>query len=110
MVGSCFEFKSYGKSGLRMSELFREMGEFADDMCRVHPMQTDHVLHEAAMSILFTGSMQLGRPSWGSWVAYALGTRNKNLPEFVVMLSGSRDGDSPPHPRMWHNGYLPGAT
>ena len=84
------------------------MGEFADDMCLVRSMQTDHVLHEAAMSILFTGSKQLGRPSWGSWVTYALGSENKDLPEFVVMLSGTRDGGSPPHPRMWHNGYLPG--
>jgi uncharacterized protein (DUF1501 family) len=108
VVGSCFKFRSYGKSGLRLSELFREMGAFADDMCLVRSMQTDHVLHEAAMSILFTGSMQLGRPSWGSWVTYALGAENKDLPEFVVMLSGSRDGGSPPHPRMWHNGYLAG--
>lgn len=108
VVGSCFAFKPFGQSGLRMSELFREMGAFADDMCLVRSMQTDHVLHEAAMSILFTGSMQLGRPSWGSWVSYALGSENKDLPEFVVMLSGSRDGGSPPHPRMWHNGYLPG--
>src|SRR5262245_24563243 len=108
VVGSCFKFKKYGKSGLVLSELFREMGAFADDMCLVKSMQTDHVLHEAAMSILFTGSMQLGRPSWGSWVSYALGSENKDLPEFVAMLSGSRDGGSPPHPRMWHNGYLPG--
>ena len=108
VVGSCFKFKPYGKSGLRMSELFREMGAFADDICLVRSMQTDHVLHEAAMSILFTGTMQLGRPSWGSWVTYALGAENKDLPEFVVMLSGMRDGGSPPHPRMWHNGYLPG--
>jgi hypothetical protein len=108
VVGTCFKFKPFGKSGLRMSELFREMGEFADDMCLVRSMQTDHVLHEAAMSILFTGSQQLGRPSWGSWVSYALGSENKDLPEFVVMLSGTRDGGSPPHPRMWHNGYLAG--
>ena len=108
VVGSCFNFKPYGKSGLRISELFREMGAFADDICLVRSMQTDHVLHEAAMLIMFTGSMQLGRPSWGSWVTYALGAENKDLPEFVVMLSGRRDGGSPPHPRMWHNGYLPG--
>ena len=108
VVGSCFKFKSFGKSGLRLSELFREMGDFADDICLVRSMQTDHVLHEAAMSILFTGSQQLGRPSWGSWASYALGSENKDLPEFVVMLSGSRDGGSPPHPRMWHNGYLAG--
>src|SRR6516162_4973300 len=56
VVGSCFQLKPYGKSGLRMSELFREMGAFADDICLVRSMQTDHVLHEAAMSILFTGS------------------------------------------------------
>jgi hypothetical protein len=108
VVGSCFKFKPNGESGLRLCELFREMGAFADDMCLVRSMQTDHVLHEAAMSILFTGSMQLGRPSWGSWVTYALGSENKDLPEFVVLLSGTRDGGSPPHPRMWHNGYLPG--
>ncbi|MFM7281177.1 MAG: DUF1501 domain-containing protein [Planctomycetia bacterium] len=108
VVGSAFAFKPYGKSGLRLSELFRETGAFADDLCVVRSMQTDHVLHEAAMSILFTGSLQLGRPSWGSWISYALGSENQDLPEFVVMLSGSRDGGSPPHPRMWHNGYLPG--
>src|SRR5262249_4434518 len=105
VVGSCFQFKSYGQSGLRISELFREITAFADEMCLVRSMQPDHVLHEAAMSILFTGTMQLGRPSWGSWVTYALGSENKDLPEFVVMLSGTRDGGSPPHPRMWHNGY-----
>jgi hypothetical protein len=108
VVGTCFKFRPMGKSGLPLCELFRDMGAFADDFCLVRSMQTDHVLHEAAMSILFTGSMQLGRPSWGSWVSYALGSENKDLPEFVVLLSGKRDGGSPPHPRMWHNGYLAG--
>src|SRR5438067_2392890 len=108
VVGTCFKFKPFGKSGLRMSELFRDMGAFADDMCLVRSMQTDHVLHEAAMSILVTGPQPLGRPAWGSWVSYALGSENKDLPEFVVLLSGTRDGGSPPHPRMWHNGYLRG--
>src|SRR5262249_58344570 len=107
VVGSCFKFKLYGKSGLRLSELFRQMGAFADDICLVRSMQTDHVLHEAAMSILFTGTMQLGRPSWGSWVTYALGSANQDLPEFGVMLSGTRDGGSPPHPRTWANRSLP---
>lgn len=108
IVGSTFKFKNYGKCGLRMSELFPNVGELADELCLIRSMQTDHVLHEAAMSILFTGSMQLGRPSWGSWCTYALGSENKDLPEFVVMITGQRDGGSPPHPRMWHNGFLPG--
>jgi hypothetical protein len=108
VVGSSFKFKKYGKCGMSMAELFPNVGELADDLCLVRSVQTDHVLHEAAMSILFTGSQQLGRPSWGSWITYALGSENKDLPEFVVMITGQRDGGSPPHPRMWHNGFLPG--
>ena len=95
MVGSSFKFKKYGKCGMSMAELFPNVGELADDLCLVRSVQTDHVLHEAAMSILFTGSQQLGRPSWGSWITYALGSENKDLPEFVVMITGQRDGGSP---------------
>ena len=109
VVGSCFKFKPYGKSGLRMSELFREMG----DVRRRHvPGALDADRSRAArggdVDPVHRDRMQLGRPSWGSWVTYALGSENKDLPEFVVMLSGTRDGGSPPHPRMWHNGYLAG--
>src|SRR5262245_66260039 len=57
---------------------------------------------------MFQVSMHLGRPSWGSWLSSGLASENKDLPEFVVMLSGPRAGGSPPHPRMWHNAYLPG--
>jgi hypothetical protein len=108
VVGSVFPFRKRGECGMSLSELLRGIGEFADDLCLVRSVQTDHVLHEAAMSIFFTGHQLLGRPSWGSWVTYALGSANRDLPEFVVMVSGTRDGGSPPHPRMWHNGFLPG--
>jgi Protein of unknown function (DUF1501) len=107
VVGTKFKFKRYGKCGMHMSELLPNLGAIADDLLLVRSLQTDHVLHEAAMTILFTGTQILGRPSWGSWVSYGLGTLNENIPEFVVLLSGG-DGGTPLHPRLWHNGFLPG--
>lgn len=107
VVGSKFEFKNYGKSGLRMSELLPHLGEVADELTLIRSLQTDHVLHEAAMTILFTGTPLLGRPSWGAWTSYALGDGKGNLPEFVVLLSNP-DPATPLHPRLWHNGFLEG--
>ncbi len=107
VVGSSFEFRKWGKCGTSLSELLPHLGGIADDITLVRSLQTDHVLHEAAMTILFTGSMQLGRPSAGSWVTYALGSANENLPDFIVLLSGG-NGGTPLHPRLWHNGFLPG--
>ncbi|MEZ6038257.1 MAG: DUF1501 domain-containing protein [Planctomycetota bacterium] len=107
VVGSKFRFVDYGKSGLRMSELLPELGSVADDLLLIRSLQTDHVLHEAAMTILFTGTQLLGRPSWGAWTSYALGDQKGNLPEFVVLLSNP-DPATPLHPRLWHNGFLPG--
>jgi hypothetical protein len=107
VVGSKFEFQNYGKCGLRMSELVPQLGSVADDLLLIRSLQTDHVLHEAAMTILFTGTPLLGRPSWGSWVSYALGDGRGNLPEFVVLLSNP-DASTPLHPRLWHNGFLAG--
>ena len=107
VVGSKFEFKNYGKSGLRMSELLPHLGEVADELTLIRSLQTDHVLHEAAMTILFTGTQLLGRPSFGSWCSYALGDGKGNLPEFVVLLSNP-DPSTPMHPRLWHNGFLAG--
>ena len=107
VVGSKFEFQDYGKCKLRMSELLPHLGEVADDLLLIRSLQTDHVLHEAAMTILFTGTPLLGRPSWGAWTSYALGDGKGNLPEFVVLLSNPDPG-TPLHPRLWHNGFLAG--
>ena len=107
VVGSKFEFQDYGKCKLRMSELLPHLGEVADDLLLIRSLQTDHVLHEAAMTILFTGTPLLGRPSWGAWSSYALGDGKGNLPEFVVLLSNP-DPATPLHPRLWHNGFLAG--
>ena len=81
VVGSKFEFQDYGKCKLRMSELLPHLGEVADDLLLIRSLQTDHVLHEAAMTILFTGTPLLGRPSWGAWTSYALGDGKRHQAE-----------------------------
>ena len=87
VVGSKFEFQDYGKSKLRMSELLPHLGEVADDLLLIRSLQTDHVLHEAAMTILFTGTPLLGRPSWGAWTSYAL------IASHVVVSGGVEIGE-----------------
>lgn len=106
-VGSKWKFQEYGKRGIRFSELIPHIGAVADEMTVVRTLQTDFVLHESAISVLLTGTQLLGRPSWGSWVSYALGSANENLPEFVV-LNSNGGGATPLQPRLWHSGFLPG--
>lgn len=107
VVGSAFKFKKHGECGMNISEVFPNIAKHADDLTLVRSLQTEFVLHEAAVTMLFTGSPLIGRPSWGSWASYALGSANKNLPEFVVLLSGG-ERLAPLHPRLWHSGFLPG--
>ena len=110
VVGSVFDYKKYGKCGMNLSELLPNIGAMADEITLIKSFQTDHVLHEAAVTTLFTGTPLLGRPSWGSWLSYAMGTANKDLPEFVVMLS-SGERLSPLHPRLLAQRLLsPGST
>ena len=62
-------------------------------------------IHDPAATLLLTGGLQPGRPTMGAWVSYGLGSLNRNLPEFVVLLSGT--GGQPLRARYWGNGFLP---
>jgi hypothetical protein len=79
-----------------------------DDLCFIKSMQTDAINHDPGVTFLQTGSQLAGRPSLGSWVSYGLGSENKDMPAFVVLLSaGSGPGDQPLADRMWGSGFLP---
>ena len=65
----------------------------------VRTMYTEHVNHDPASKFLHTGFQIAGRPSIGSWVTYALGSENKDLPMFVVLSSGSRVAHRATRPR-----------
>jgi hypothetical protein len=92
---------------MNLSSLLPGVGARADDFTLIRSMQTDTALHETAITVLLTGTPLLGRPSWGSWLSYGLGSANRDLPEFVVMLSGG-ERQTPLHSRMWSSGFLPG--
>ena len=105
LVGSPFGFARHGKSGMELSELLPHTGSLADDIALVRSVRTDSVNHDPAITLLQTGGLQPGRPTLGAWLSYGLGSMNRNLPEYVVLLSGG--GGQPLRGRYWGQGFLP---
>lgn len=104
-VGSPFGFKRHGASGLELSEVLPHLGKVADDICLLRAVHTDPINHDPAVTYLYTGHQQPGRPTLGAWASYGLGSENHNLPAFVVMISGG--GGQSLQSRYWGNGFLP---
>ena len=94
----------FGASGQEMNILFREISSIADEMCIIRSMRSTPINHDPAVTFMQTGSPLSGRPSFGSWLSYGLGSENKDVPEFVVLLSNN---GQPVPSRYWHNGFLP---
>jgi len=103
-----FGFKTCGKSGQQISELFPHIGTVADDLAIVRSMHTDAINHDPAHTLMNTGTLISGRPSMGSWVVYGLGSESETLPGFVVLASSEGRSPQPISARMWHSGFLPG--
>lgn len=80
---SPYKFEKKGKSGIEVSEVFPKLGECVDDMAIIKSMYTDVPDHGIASRFMHTGSLQIPKPSVGSWVVYGLGTENQNLPGFI---------------------------
>ena len=96
---SPFKFEKKGKSGIEVSEVFPQLGGHVDEMAVIRSLWTDIPAHEVAQRFMNTGSLQLPKPSWGSWVLYGLGTENQNMPGFIT-LSGK--------PEWRQASFLPG--
>jgi uncharacterized protein (DUF1501 family) len=105
---SVFSFKQHGQAGHWMSELLPHTARLADDLCIIRSMHTEAINHDPAMTMLQTGSQVAGRPSFGSWLSYGLGSDNADLPAFVVMVSrpSGKGNAQPLHERMWGAGFL----
>ena len=106
LVGSPFKFKQHGESGQWMSELLPHTAGIADHMCVVNSMYPEAINHGPGVTFLQTGSQFPGRPSIGAWLSYGLGTANRNLPSFVVMVTKNKGGQ-PLVSRLWGSGFLP---
>lgn len=102
---SPWKFRQYGQCGQHVSDLFPYIAQHVDDLCFLQGMHTDGVAHGPATLFLHTGSINLVRPSVGSWVLYGLGTENQNLPGFVSIQPSMGNGG----PRNFGNAFLPAA-
>ncbi len=104
LLGSKFKYKRSGESGLELSELLPHTATVADELCLIRSMQTDAVNHAPGQILMNTGSQLFGRPSFGAWTLYGLGTENADLPGYVVLSSanGTSGGAS-----NWGCGFLP---
>jgi hypothetical protein len=87
LLGTRRTFTQHGEGGVWMSDAVPNFHGLADDMCVIRSMFTEQFNHAPAELLLYTGSARSGRPSFGSWVTYGLGTENENLPGFVVLIS-----------------------
>jgi len=105
LLASPFKFAKRGQSGMELSELLPHTARIVDDITLVRSMKTDSVDHEAALRVMHSGKIFAGRPVWGSWVLYGLGTERKELPAYVVL---SDPGGLPVDgTNNWSSGFLP---
>ncbi|MEP7271991.1 MAG: DUF1501 domain-containing protein [Acidobacteriota bacterium] len=105
---SIYKFAQYGQSGASLSELLPHTAKVVDDLSFIKSMHTEQINHDPAQTFALTGFQLAGRPSLGAWCAYGLGSENKDLPAFIVMVSvGRSGGDQPLYDRLWGGGFLP---
>jgi hypothetical protein len=102
LYASPYRFTLCGQSGIPVSELFPQVGRHVDDICVLRSCRHDSPIHAPAEYIAATGTQLGDRPSLGSWLTYGLGSDNRNLPGFVVLLSGGTG-----RPVAWSSGFLP---
>ncbi len=105
LLGPKFKFAKYGQSGAELSELLPHLAKVVDDIAIVKSMSTDAFNHAPGQLLMNTGSMIFGRPSFGAWTTYGLGSEAEDLPAFVVFSTGKKGpsgGNS-----CWGSGFLP---
>jgi hypothetical protein len=109
VASSIFKFQQHGQNGAWLSELIPHHGKIVDDIALIKTVHTDAINHDPAITFIQSGSQQPGRPSMGSWVSYGLGSENRDMPAFVVLISQSSglNIDQPLFSRLWGSGFLP---
>lgn len=106
LAGSLFDFAPAGQCGAQISELLPYTAGVADHLCILRGMHTEAINHDPAITFFQTGSQIAGRPSIGAWMDYGLGSANRDLPAYVVMVTKNKGGQ-PLYSRLWGSGFLP---
>ena len=104
LLGTRVKFSPQGQSGLELSELLPHLSGVADEIALIKTLHTEQINHGPAQLMFHTGFGRFGRPSIGSWATYGLGSENRDLPAYVVMLTGKLAGAGS---ALWGNGFLP---
>jgi uncharacterized protein (DUF1501 family) len=105
LLGTRFKFARHGQSGIELSELLPHLATVADEIAVVKTLNTEQINHGPAQLMFHTGFGRFGRPSVGSWVSYGLGSENRDLPAYVVMITGRVAGAGS---ALWGSGFLSG--
>jgi len=105
LLASPFRFHRRGRCGMELSEVIPHLGSIADDFTLVRSMASEHNNHTEALVLFNTGKIFPGRPALGSWITYALGAENQNLPAYIVLRDP--DGYNTSGTLLWQNGWLP---
>jgi len=106
LAGTIFQFNQYGQSRAWLSDLLPHTTRVVDDICFIKTMYTEAINHDPALTFFQTGAQQGNRPSMGSWLSYGLGSENKNLPAFCVLLSKGKGNGQGVYSKLWSNGFL----
>ena len=106
LAGTAFKFNQYGEHRAWISELLPYTAKAANDICFINSMYTEAINHDPALTFFQTGAQVGNRPSMGSWLSYGLGSENKNLPAFCVLLSKGRGNGQGVYSKLWSNGFL----
>jgi len=106
LAGTAFQFSQYGQSRAWLSDLLPHTARVVDDICFIKTMYTEAINHDPALTFFQTGAQQGNRPSMGSWLSYGLGSENKNLPAFCVLLSKGKGNGQGVYSKLWSNGFL----
>jgi hypothetical protein len=106
LAGSIFKFAQHGKTRTWVSDLLPSTARMVDELTFVRSCYTEAINHDPAITLFQTGHQLAGRPSFGAWLSYGLGSLNENLPAFVVLISRDRT-EQGLYARLWGNGFLP---
>ncbi len=106
LLGSPWSFRRHGQSGIFVSKLFPHVARCVDDICFLNSVHGTNPAHGGAVLKLHTGSDNFVRPSMGSWVAYGLGTENRNLPAYITICPTLAHGGV----NNWGSAFLPAST
>ncbi|MFM9061869.1 MAG: DUF1501 domain-containing protein, partial [Pirellula sp.] len=105
LLGTPFQFAKHGQCGMELSELIPNLAGVADKLCLIRSMYTENNNHPFALNMLQTGKTFNGRPAMGSWIGYALGTENQDLPCYIVLRDPA--GYNTSGKMVWSSGWLP---